>query len=393
MNRSPSPAPERPGTFTISDEPPTGLARGVASGEVRLYVRPLALNADASLASLTNDRAVRPLAGGPLAFEACELLMRRIGEPGRVLAWRTPLESLAAWASREGAPVDGQVTSLLDRLARRRAPFAGLSLDRPRLMGVLNVTPDSFADGGVYREAEAAIAHGRRMIASGADIVDIGGESTRPHASFVSVEEELDRVRPVITGLSGAGVPISIDTRRARVMAAALDAGAGLVNDVSALSFDPDSLALVAERGVPVVLMHMRGEPATMHGHTDYAAVLLDVYDELAARVAACHAAGIPAENIAIDPGLGFAKTSNQNAAILRGLSLFLGFGLPLLVGASRKGLVRAVKQAAAPEGRLPASLAVAMLALDQGAGLLRVHDVGETAQAIAVWQALRSAP
>jgi dihydropteroate synthase len=151
-------------------------------------------------------------------------------------------------------------------------------------------------------------------------------------------------------------------------------------------------VALVAQRRVPVVLMHMRGEPATMHQHTDYDCVVLDVYDELAARIAACRAAGIAAENIAIDPGLGFAKTSDQNAALLRGLSLFLGFGLPLLVGASRKGLVRAVKQTAPPEERLPASLAAAMIALDQGAGILRVHDVGETAQAIAVWRALRGA-
>ena len=260
-------------------------------------------------------------------------------------------------------------------------------------MGVLNATPDSFADGGAYRETAAAIAHGQRLIAEGADMVDIGGESTRPRSASVSVEEELGRVCPVIEGLAGASVPLSIDTRRAAVMAVALDRGVRAVNDVSALTFDPESLALVAERRAPVVLMHMRGLPATMHEHTGYDNVVLDVFDELAARIEACRAAGIAETDIAVDPGLGFAKTSDQNAALLRALSLFLGFGMPVVVGASRKGLFRAVRQSAQPEARLPASLASAILALDQGAQILRVHDLAETAQALAVWRALRGLP
>jgi dihydropteroate synthase len=273
---------------------------------------------------------------------------------------------------------------------RPRASIGGIAFDKPVLMGVLNVTPDSFSDGGTFFDPATAVAHGRSMAEAGAGIVDVGGESTRPRSDATPEDSELARVVPVVTALAGAGLCVSIDTRRSRVMAAALDGGATLVNDISALDADPAAIALLAARSAPVVLMHMRGEPATMHLHTDYAHAPLDVYDELAARRDACTAGGINIDRIVLDPGLGFAKNSAQNAQVMAELALYHGLGCPLLVGASRKGLVSAVKRGSTPRERLPASLAAALLAWDQGVQILRVHDVAETAQALAVWRAVR---
>lgn len=362
---------------------PTGLTPALEAGGLRLYLKPVGLEP-------AGPPAARSLAGGPLVFSQCELLWRAAAHPGEVRRCRASVDTLEAWARGEGAAVARWFDAALKRLSRPRPGLGGLSFDRPSLMGVLNVTPDSFSDGGAFLDPAAAIAHGRRMLEAGAGIVDVGGESTRPRSSGTSADDELARVIPVVSALAAANIPVSIDTRRARVMAAALDAGAKLVNDVSALTADPDSPTLIAARDAPVVLMHMRGEPATMHLKTDYAHAPLDVYDELAARLEACAAAGIAAERIVLDPGLGFAKTSAQNAQVMAELALYHGLGCAVAIGASRKGLVSAVKRGSTPQERLPASLAAALLALDQGVQVLRVHDVAETAQALSVWRTVR---
>ena len=268
--------------------------------------------------------------------------------------------------------------------------FAGIALDRPRLVGVVNVTPDSFSDGGRFLDPAVAIEQGLRLVEQGAAMLDIGGESTRPGAAATPAEEQLRRVLPVIEGLAACGAPLSIDTRSARVMRAAVAAGAALVNDISALAHDPEALDAVAGLGCPVIQMHMRGDPATMREKPHYDDVVGEVTAELAARIAACEGAGIARDRICIDPGLGFAKASAHNEAVLRGLAAFHALGCPIMVGASRKGLVRAVKRSAAPGERLAASIAAALIAAEAGVQLLRVHDVAETAQALAVWQAVR---
>jgi dihydropteroate synthase len=271
---------------------------------------------------------------------------------------------------------------------RNGSVWAGLTLDRPRVMGVLNVTPDSFSDGG-RTDPDSAIAAGLGMRDDGADIVDVGGESTRPGAAPTSPEIERARILPVIRALAATGVLISVDTRHAATMAAALDAGASIVNDVTALTHDPDSAALVAERGCPVVLMHSRGTPATMMGLARYNGVLAEVMVELADRVAAAEQAGIRREAIAIDPGFGFAKHRSHSLALLRGLGALTAMGLPILVGVSRKGFIRATSGEPDPARNFPGSIAAGLFALAQGAGILRVHDVRETVAAVRVWHAL----
>lgn len=256
-------------------------------------------------------------------------------------------------------------------------------------MGVLNVTPDSFSDGGAHPTADAAVAAGFALAAAGADIVDVGGESTRPGAGAVDPAEEIRRTVPVVRALAAAGLRVSIDTSNAATMEAALEAGAAIVNDVSALAHDPAAAPLLAVRRVPVVLMHMRGTPATMAAHATYADVAAEVAAELAARVAAAEVAGIAREAICLDPGFGFAKRPEHSVELLRRLPELAALGRPLLVGVSRKGFIGRLSGIADPHARLAGSLAAGLFALSRGAAILRVHDVGETAQAIRVWQAL----
>ena len=257
-------------------------------------------------------------------------------------------------------------------------------------MGILNVTPDSFSDGGRHLKAAQAIAAGQRMVEDGADILDIGGDSTRPGAAATPADEEQRRILPVIAALAGSGVRLSADTRNAATMAAALDAGATIINDVSALQHDPAALGLVAARGCPVVLMHMRGTPATMNGLTHYSDVVADVMAELAARIAAVRAAGVRHGNIAIDPGIGFAKIGAQNVELLQGLHRLLTLDCPILAGVSRKGFIGALSGVADPAERVAGSVAAGLFALSRGARILRVHDVAATVQAVRVWQALQ---
>lgn len=256
-------------------------------------------------------------------------------------------------------------------------------------MGILNITPDSFSDGGAYASTDSAIAAGRAMLAAGVDILDIGGESTRPNASPVASAEEISRILPVIRALAAEGAVISADTRNAATMAAALEAGARIVNDVSGLKHDPAARALVAERRCPVVLMHMRGSPATMNCQAHYANLVEDVLAELTAARDAAVAAGIAPEAIALDPGFGFAKLGAQNIALLRATARFAALGHTLLVGLSRKKFIGEFGGEQDAKKRLPGSIAAGLYALAQGAHILRVHDVPETVQAVRVWQRL----
>jgi len=265
-----------------------------------------------------------------------------------------------------------------------------LALDRPLVMGVLNVTPDSFSDGGRYLDRDAAIAHARRMVAEGADIVDIGGESTRPGARPVSEDEELERVLPVLEALRELPVPLSVDTRRPRVMREALAAGASMVNDIQALEA-PGALQAVAASGCGVCLMHKKGDPATMQDNPVYADVVAEVKAYLAARIAAAEAAGIARERLVADPGFGFGKTAAHNLELLRRLAELAELGVPIAAGLSRKSTLGAITGRPAGE-RLAASLAAALLAAQAGATILRVHDVRETRDVIAVWLAVREA-
>jgi len=264
-----------------------------------------------------------------------------------------------------------------------------LDLSRPAVMGVLNVTPDSFSDGGEWLRADTALAHARTMVEAGAAVIDVGGESTRPGAEPVAIEEELRRVVPVIERLAAAvPVPISTDTSKPEVMRAAVAAGAGLVNDVNALRA-PGALEAVAALEVPVCLMHMRGEPRSMQSNPEYGDVVSEVHAYLSGRIAACEAAGIPRHRVLVDPGFGFGKTVRHNLQLLAALERFTGLGCALLVGLSRKSMLGRITGAGV-QHRLGASVAAAVLAAERGAVLIRVHDVGATVQALAVLEALR---
>jgi dihydropteroate synthase len=258
----------------------------------------------------------------------------------------------------------------------------------PRLMGVVNVTPDSFSDGGLYLDPSAAIAHGEALAEAGAAILDVGGESTRPGAEPVEEGEELRRVLPVISGLAGAGAEISVDTSKAAVAVAALDAGATIVNDVTALRGDPEMAPLCAERHATVVLMHMLGEPRTMQRDPIYDDVVEDVKAFLLVRLEAAVAAGIAEERIWLDPGIGFGKTAEHNLELLRRLSELTELGRPLVIGTSRKSFIGRLDGSAADE-RLGGTIASSVLAAAEGAEILRVHDVAEVAQAMALASAV----
>jgi dihydropteroate synthase len=266
-------------------------------------------------------------------------------------------------------------------------------MDRPLIMGILNVTPDSFSDGGRFSEPEAAMAAGRQMIADGADILDIGGESTRPNARPVPPEVEIARIVPVIKTLASHGAVISADTRNAATMAAALAAGAQIINDVSGLKHDDQAARFLADAVCPVILMHMRGTPLTMNCQAYYSDLVEDVLMELIAVRDKAVAAGIAHAAIALDPGLGFAKIGQQNVTLLQATARFAALGHPLLIGLSRKGFLGQLTGEPDPTRRLPASLAAGLYALDRGASILRVHDVAATVQGVKTWRALTSIP
>ncbi len=336
----------------------------------KTYLRPLGLSYGADAA-----RAMARGHGGCLggssfiSFNSAEVITRDGGRVSREVAGYGDLAKDA----------------VLARIEAPRAALCGLTLDRPKLMGIVNATPDSFSDGGQTAETGSAIAHGLRLAAEGAHLVDVGGESTRPGSEVVTVDEEEARVIPVIEGLAGAGHLVSCDTRKARVMRKAVAAGAAIINDVSALQFDPESLGTVAELGCPVVLMHAQGDPRTMQLNPSYDDVALDVYDALEERIAACTAAGIATGNIVVDPGIGFGKTFRHNLDILGQLTILHGLGVAVLVGLSRKGFIGALTGEKAAAARASGSIGGAVQAALNGAHILRVHDVKPTAAALAV--------
>ncbi|MEL6549076.1 MAG: dihydropteroate synthase [Pseudomonadota bacterium] len=307
------------------------------------------------------------LAGGWLRFSHVEEITR---EGARIVHWRA-------------VP-----SHVLERLEAPRADIAGLSMDQPRLMGILNVTPDSFSDGGRYDSTESAVAHAERMEGEGADLLDIGGESTRPGAETVPTDVEIARTSSAIAAMD-TKLPISIDTRKAAVGEAALAAGARLLNDVSGLHFDPAMAPLAAHTGVPICIMHAKGDPKTMQQDPRYEHVLLDVFDALEGQVEAALAAGVARDRIIVDPGIGFGKTLDHNLALLKGLSLLHGLGCPILLGASRKRFIGTLSGVEAADARMPGSVAVALAGVAQGAQILRIHDVAPTRQALQIWQAV----
>lgn len=266
-----------------------------------------------------------------------------------------------------------------------------LDLSCPHVMGILNVTPDSFSDGGKHNSKVAAIVHAQQMIADGASIIDIGGESTRPGASIVEVEEEIQRVVPVVEALAQENVIISIDTSQPRVIEAAVAAGAHIWNDVRALT-RPGALEMAARLNIPVIIMHMRGEPTTMNQLDQYDNVIEDVIDELQQRVQAALSAGIRQEHIIVDPGFGFAKNAQQNLTLLNALWRFTDLGYPVLSGLSRKRFVGEVLQGASADQRMVGSVTGHLLSLQQGTSIVRVHDVKATVDAVRMWQAMLAA-
>lgn len=265
-----------------------------------------------------------------------------------------------------------------------------LSLSEPVVMGIVNVTPDSFSDGGAHEDPVSAVEHGRRLAAEGAGIIDVGGESTRPGADEITPAEELARVRPVVARLAAElSVPVSIDTRHAEVAAACIEAGASVVNDVSGFA-DPGMVRAVAASDVGVVIMHMLGEPGTMQEQPRYDDVVCEVREFLLDRALTLEAAGVARERIALDPGIGFGKTLEHNLELLRALPALAAFGYPVLVGASRKRFIGAITGQQDPAQRLGGSIAAAVWAVEHGAAVVRVHDVAQSVQAVAVARALR---
>lgn len=343
-----------------------------------------------------DDRAV-PFAGTGLMFSGFRVIAR--DENGLLFDKRASVAEVKEAIAEVARPVAEQILSQLSGLAVSREAMsmqrldASLNYTRPLIMGVLNVTPDSFSDGGQFTDPTAAIEQAETMIAEGADIIDIGGESTRPGAEPVWEGEEADRVVPVIEALQGKGIPLSIDTRHSFVMDKALAAGAHIINDVTALEYDPESMAVAAAHSVPVILMHSQGDPKTMQDNPVYKNTLLDVYDYLSARIADCEKAGIAKERLILDPGIGFGKRMvRDNLALVNGLPLLHTLGCPILFGASRKSFIGAISGEEDPAKRLPGSLAAAMRAVELGAQIVRVHDVAETKQALSMVQAFRDA-
>jgi len=329
------------------------------------YYRPIAMT------DACRPAGALPLAGGWCWFSQAEVLTRA-GSRGLVAAADIPAAARA-------------------RLTAPRAPLAGLAMDAPRLMGILNVTPDSFSDGGRFAAPDVAVAHARAMADGGADILDIGGESTRPGAAEVPEAEEAARTAPVIAALRRGGLetPVSIDTRKAAVARAALAAGAGLVNDVAALTWDAGLAGVVAGSGAALCLMHAQGTPQTMQADPRYDDVTLDVYDFLEDRIRVAEAAGISRDRICIDPGIGFGKTQAHNLTLLRNISVFHGLGCAILLGVSRKRFIGTLSGEDRADRRGPGTIAVTLAGVAQGVQIHRVHDIPETRQALRLWQAV----
>ena len=340
-----------------------------------------------------HDGASARLASTMLWFSQIEVIDRTAQVAERHLIDFSQWEAFVSGLSPDK---QARCTQLYDRITSARAPLQlgerTIRLDQPQVMGIINMTPDSFSDGGKNSDIEAAVDAAFAMTSAGAAIIDIGGESTRPGAPLVWEGDEIARVDPLIRRLAASGTAISIDTRKAAVMEAAVAAGASMINDISALLFDDRALDVAKALGAPVVLMHAPSQGTDPHKGGDYDDVVTDVFDWLEARVDAAQAAGISPEKILVDPGIGFGKSLADNLAIINSLSLYHGLGCPILFGASRKRMIGALSNEAPVEKRLGGSIFLAMKAVEQGAHILRVHDAAETVQAVQVWRGLRDA-
>ncbi|EGD58554.1 dihydropteroate synthase [Novosphingobium nitrogenifigens DSM 19370] len=356
-----------------------------------VYLRPIAL---AESPQGEAGDAVR--LGGSLAWASRFALIRR--KDGRVVArQRLDVSEVPAAIAALPDALAMEAQAQWRDLARPHAPLSCgprvLRFDQPLVMGILNVTPDSFSDGGKFLDKpDAAIEHGHAMLEAGAALIDVGGESTRPGAAAVWEGDEERRIVPVIERLATAGAAISIDSRRASVIGAALSAGGHIVNDVSAMRHDPRTVELVAQSGAPVVLMHAPGDDGDLHADGVYRDVVLDVFDALRERRDAALAAGIAREKILLDPGIGFGKNLAENLALINAMPLLHALGQPILFAASRKRLIGALAGEVAAHKRMPGSLTLALKAADAGSHMVRVHDVPETVQALQVWRGLRDA-
>ncbi|MFN4134119.1 MAG: dihydropteroate synthase [Novosphingobium sp.] len=357
----------------------------------RVYIRPVAL---AESPQSEEGAAIR--LGGGLVYASRFALIVRDG--GRIVSRRMlgAGDVPEAIAALPDALVP-EAAVQWENLRRVHPPLAcgarTVRLDQPQVMGILNVTPDSFSDGGKFLDdPEAALDHAHAMVAAGAAVIDVGGESTRPGAAAVWEGDEVKRVVPVIERLASSGTAISIDSRRSSVIEAALAAGAHIVNDVSAMRHDPRTVQIVAQAGVPVVLMHAPGNDGDLHADGQYADAVLDVFDALRERRDAALAAGIARENILLDPGIGFGKSLAQNLALVNALPLFHALGQPILFGASRKRMIGALSNEVPAHRRMAGSVMLAVKAMEAGCQMVRVHDVFETVQALHVWRGLRDA-
>lgn len=365
----------------------------VLPADARLYLRPVWFVP--SPFGLPNGAAAR-MGNGLIWFQGYELTALRGGE--RLARVTVPVADFAAAVAALPDRLAERALRLAANISATRAPLAlgdrTIRFDAPQVMGILNVTPDSFSDGGRHvGDPQAAADAGFAMAAAGAALVDIGGESTRPRAEKVWEGDEIARVAPVIERLAAAGVPVSIDTRKAAVMEAAIAAGAAVINDVSALRHDARSMEVAAASGRPVILMHAPSAGDDPHDNPGgYGDVVADVFDFLEARIAACVEAGIAREKIMVDPGLGFGKSLADNLALVNGLATFQGLGVPLLFAGSRKRLIGALSNEAVPADRLGGSIALAFRAAEQGAQMVRVHDVRESVQALHLWRGLADA-
>ena len=332
-----------------------------------------------------HDGKVARLAGGMNWFATVELM--RIEGHRRVSTELVPVEGI------EGR-FDDDMGKQWKALTEPRPPLQlgprTIRLDQPQVMAIVNATPDSFSDGGQFADAAEAAEAGARMAAEGAAIVDVGGESTRPGARSIWEGDEIERIVPVIRQLAAGGTAVSADTRKADVMTAAVEAGARMINDVSALTYDARSAEVAAGLNVPVVLMHHQGPPEVMQEDPRYDDVLVEVYLWIEERIAAALEAGVTREHILIDPGFGFGKKVSHNLELMNGLALLHSLGCPLVIGASRKRTIGALSGEAPADKRLGGSIAFAMKAIDQGAQIIRVHDVFETIQAVRVWRGMR---
>src|SRR6056297_1010671 len=303
--------------------------------------------------------------------------------------WFDTVEVLTRDAAPRLMPARDLPDDAMTRLTAPRAPIASLDMTAPQIMGILNVTPDSFSDGGQHFDPAQALAHAHAMTHAGAAILDVGGESTRPGAAPVQIDDEIRRTAPIIAAIRAEiATPISIDTRKTPVAQEAARVGANLINDVAGFTYDPGLAPFASEHALPVCVMHAQGSPETMQADPRYDDVALDVYDWLSARIAALTALGIPHGAIIVDPGIGFGKTQAHNLTLLRNLALFHGLGCPILLGASRKRFIGTIGGTEEARNRAPGSVAVALAGVAQGVQLLRVHDVGATSEALKLWRA-----